>query len=55
MNEKRIPPGIWKWLPTEERKRGGPKMTMRRTVQQDILNSNNAGINLEESEDRTRW
>ena len=56
MDEKRIPPQAWTWMPTGKRKRGRPRSTLRRAVQRDMQTGSISGIDLHENErDRTGW
>jgi len=56
MDEKRIPPQAWKWIPMGKMKRWRPRMTLRRTVQRDMQTGNLSGIDLnEKARDRARW
>ena len=56
MDVERIPSQAWKWVPAGKRKRGRPRTTLRRTVQQDMRTGNISGIDLnKKASDRTEW
>ena len=56
MDEKRIPPQAWKWIPAGKRKQERARRTLRRTVKLDMQTGNISGIELDnKARDPTGW